>query len=101
MNREPFKVGDFIQHFKREDKPFDFNHLYQVIGVDVLHTETGERLLVYKALYGNCETFARPMSMAMSEVDKEKYPNYKQVYRLEKVTDEVILGRIARLLEES
>ena len=60
-------------------------YLYKIIALDVKHTETGERFAVYQALYGNKEIFARPMDMFFSEVDREKYPDAKQKYRLEKV----------------
>lgn len=92
---ERIMKGDYVQHFKRDanDKT-TLMFLYKVLETDVLHTETKERLVVYQALYDDNEVFARPYDMFMSEVDKEKYPDATQTYRLEVVTDEEILDLI-------
>lgn len=86
-----FKAGDVVQHFKREtvDNPTS-QYLYTIVG-EATHTETGEKLMVYQALYDSkdgavtkFQMFARPLDMFMGEVDRTKYPDIKQKYRFEK-----------------
>lgn len=88
-----FNEGDIVQHFKRETvDPTSNKYLYEILGV-AEHTETKEKLVIYKALYKddalgvNFGIYARPYDMFMSEVDHNKYPDIKQTYRFEKYID--------------
>ena len=67
-------IGRVVTHFKGKD--------YLVLDV-AEHTETGEVLVIYKALYGANNVYARPIKMFLSEVDHEKYAEVKQKDGLE------------------
>lgn len=82
MDRE-FRPGDIVRHFKRElvDQS-THEYLYRIVEV-AEHTETREKYMVYKALYGDGRTYVRPFDMFMSPVDRDRYPQIKQEFRFQ------------------
>lgn len=47
------------------------------------NSETGEKYVVYRSLYGKGELWVRPLDMFLSKVDQAKYPDIEQKYRFE------------------
>lgn len=70
------KVGGIYRHFK--------GTLHKVICL-ARHSETEEVLVIYTH---ESDIWARPLSMFNSLVDKNKYPDVKQKYRFELVSDD-------------
>ena len=68
------KINGIYKHFKGD--------YYLVLDV-ATYTETDELCVVYRALYGDNLLWVRPLSMFLSEVDHEKYPDVLQKYRFE------------------
>ncbi|WP_418222459.1 DUF1653 domain-containing protein [Clostridium isatidis] len=67
--------GKVVKHFKGD--------LYLILDTNVIHTETNERMIYYKALYGDYGTFVRPASMFAERCNSEQFEKYGQEYRFE------------------
>ena len=76
MANRKVQIHGVYKHFK--------GNLYVVEDI-ACHSETEEKMVVYRALYGNHKLWCRPYQMFLEEVDHVKYPNVTQKYRFEQV----------------
>ena len=70
--------GKLYKHFK--------GTLYRVICI-ARDSETMAEMVVYQNAEDASKKFVRPLTMFMSEVDREKYPDVSQKYRFEEVQE--------------
>lgn len=69
-------VGYRYRHFK--------GGVYVVTDIAV-HSETEEPMVIYRSFNDPSLVWCRPLSMFLSEVDHEKYPDVKQLMRFERI----------------
>ena len=71
---QELRINGIYRHFKGD--------YYIVEGIGI-HSETKEKYVIYKGLYGQNEVYLRPLDMFLEKVDRVKYPNVKQEYRFQ------------------
>lgn len=71
---EEVKIHGIYKHFKGD---------YYLVEDIAIHSETKEKYVVYRGLYGEQLLYIRPYEMFISDVDHNKYPNVKQQKRFE------------------
>lgn len=76
------KINRIYKHFKGDH--------YLVVDI-AYDSETKEKMVVYRQLYGEGKLWIRPLNMFLSEVDHEKYPNIEQKYRFELLELETVV----------
>ena len=84
-------VQSGIQHIKDVMVGYRYKHfkggIYVVTDIAV-HSETEEPMVIYRNFHDPSLVWCRPMSMFLSEVDHEKYPDVKQQMRFERIGKE-------------
>lgn len=74
------KIGSVYKHFKgNEYRVIDIVNDCESVGDDI------KKVVIYQALYGNHDKWARKYEDFVSLVDNEKYPEISQKYRFEEV----------------
>ncbi len=74
---------EMYRHFK--------GNIYQIRCL-AKHSETGEMMVVYQAMYDTFQIYVRPLAMFMEEGDVEKYPDARQQYRFELLQDSELVS---------
>jgi hypothetical protein len=76
MERKKPVPGALYRHFK--------GNIYQIREL-AKHSETGEEMVVYQAMYPPFQIWVRSLEMFLEEIDSQRYPEAGQKFRFEEV----------------
>lgn len=69
-------VGRVYRHFKGD---------YYIVENIAIHSETGEKMVIYRALYGEGKVYARPYDMFVEKVNKGEQEYRFQLQEIDSV----------------
>ena len=71
---QTIQSGRIYRHFKGD---------YYLVEAVAKDSETNADMVIYRKLYGDGGLWVRPLSMFLSKVDRDKYPEVSQEYRFQ------------------
>ena len=71
---QTIQIGWIYRHFKGD---------YYLVEAVAKDSETNTDMVIYRKLYGDGGLWVRPLSMFLSKVDRDKYPEVSQEYRFQ------------------
>lgn len=71
---QTIQIGRIYRHFKGD---------YYLVEAVAKDSETNADMVIYRKLYGDGGLWVRPLSMFLSKVDRDKYPEVSQEYRFQ------------------
>ena len=71
---QTIQIGRIYRHFKGD---------YYLVEAVAKDSETNTDMVIYRKLYGDGGLWVRPLSMFLSKVDRDKYPEASQEYRFQ------------------
>ena len=66
---QTIQIGRIYRHFKGD---------YYLVEAVAKDSETNTDMVIYRKLYGDGGLWVRPLSMFLSKVDRDKYPEVSQ-----------------------
>ena len=71
---QTIQIGRIYRHFKGD---------YYLVEAVAKDSETNTDMVIYRKLYGDGGLWVRPLSMFLSKVGRDKYPEVSQEYRFQ------------------